>query len=122
MGPGPAGREGSEGLPAAAPVAGAADDDAGEGRRTSRHSDCPPEPEPPRPEDEEGAADADGAVDEGDAADGEAAAEEGDEDVAGAEDAAGEDEDGVNEGRRSAGVKTEAAGLAVLTGGAMIEP
>jgi hypothetical protein len=32
------------------------------------------------------------------------------------------DEDGVNEGRRSAGVKTEAAGLLVLTGGAMIEP
>jgi hypothetical protein len=31
------------------------------------------------------------------------------------------DEDGVNDGLRSAGVKTEAAALAVLTGGAMIE-
>jgi hypothetical protein len=28
----------------------------------------------------------------------------------------------VNDGRRSAGVKTEADGLVVLTGGAMIEP
>jgi hypothetical protein len=118
---GPAGREGSVGLAGAAPVAGAADDDAGEGRRTSRHSDCPPEP--PRAEDEEGAADADGAVGDGDAADGEAAEEdEGDEDAA--ESILSWDEDGVNEGRRSAGVKTEAAGLAlaVLTGGAMIEP
>ena len=117
---GPAGREGSEGLPAAAPVAGAADDDAGEGRRTSRHSDCPPEPEPPRPEDEDGAADADVAVGEGDATDGEAAADEGDEGAA--ESALSWDEDGVNDGRRSAGVKTEADGLAALTGGAMIEP
>jgi hypothetical protein len=31
------------------------------------------------------------------------------------------DRDGVNDGLRSAGVKTEAAGLPVLTGGAMIE-
>jgi hypothetical protein len=117
---GPAGREGSEGLPAAAPVAGAADDDAGEGRCTSRHSDCPPL-ELPRPEDEDGAADADGAFGEGEgeAADGDATA--GDEE-AGDEDADGGDEVGVNDGLRSAGVKTEAAGLAVLTGGAMIEP
>jgi hypothetical protein len=118
---GPAGREGSEGLAGAAPVAGAADDDAGEGRRTSRHSDCPPL-ELPRPGDEEGPADADVAVGEGDAADGEAAADEGDEDEGAAESALSWDEDGVNDGRRSAGVKTEAAGLAVLTGGAMIEP
>ena len=116
---GPAGREGSEGLPGAAPVAGAADDDAGEGRRTSRHSDCPPL-EVPRPGDEEGPADADAAVGEGDATDGEAAADEGDEGAA--ESALSWDEDGVNDGRRSAGVKTEADGLAALTGGAMIEP
>ena len=116
---GPAGREGSEGLEGAALVAGAPDDDAGEGRRTSRHSDCPPL-ELPRPEDEDGAADADVAVGEGDATDGEAAADEGDEGAA--ESALSWDEDGVNDGRRSAGVKTEADGLAVLTGGAMIEP
>jgi hypothetical protein len=55
--------------------------------------------------------DEDGAVDEAGAVD---------EDVAGS--ALSPDEDGVNDGLRSAGVKTEPAGLLELTGGAMIEP
>jgi hypothetical protein len=114
------------GLPGAVPgIGGADDDDAGEGRRTSRHSDCPPEPACPVREDPDGA---DGAVDGGvkdedDVGDELAGAD--DEDGAAELDVAGSavslDEDGVNEGLRSAGVKTEAAGLAVLTGGAMIE-
>ena len=107
---------------------GASDDDTGEGLRTSRHSDCPPLEAGCR-DDEGGAADEDAADDVAGAVgeDG----EDGSVDEAGAVDAGAEDgpesdvsrdEDGVNEGLRSAGVKTDPAGLLVLTGGAMMEP